>query len=137
MSITIDPSLSSSHSFVSYNDQVFFLCGKGVYRLSNNLEGAISIPFNMDELLFKLVPFDRDLYLVGNNRVYIYKENEDTFLPLPWDRRAEFLSGSDVILQGQSGSYWIVQHIGKYRSRVIHTDNLDKLSEDYTSFPIL
>ena len=136
-STPIDLSLSSSHSFVLYNDQLFFLCRNGVYRLTPNMKGAESISFHMDELLFKLVPLDRELYLVGNNHVYIYDKNEETFLSLPPDRKAERLSGSDVILPGKSGEYWIVQHDGKYSSQVIYTKNLDELSEDHISFPVL
>ncbi|MEN8229241.1 MAG: adenylate/guanylate cyclase domain-containing protein [Bacteroidota bacterium] len=136
-STLIDSSLSSSHSFVWYDDQLFFLCGNGIYRLSPNLKGTESISFHMDELLFKLVPLDRELYLVGNNQVYIYEKNEDTFLRLPSDRKAKILSGSEVILSGKSGECWIVQHDGKYSSRVQHTTDLDDLSEDHISFPVL
>jgi len=133
----IEPSLTSAHSFVTYNNQIFFLCRNGVYSLTRKLEDAISIPFHMDELLFRLVPMDQNLYLVGNNQVYLYEKNEETFLPLPLDRKVGIISGSDVILPGKSGKYWIVQHDGKYRSRVIHITGPDNLSEDHISYPIL
>ena len=136
-STLIESSLSSSHSFIKHNNQVFFLCSNGVYRLNQNLEGAISIPFHMDELLFRLISLDRELYLVGNNQVYLYEKNEDTFLPLPWDQKAEILSRSDVIRSGQTGEYWIVEHDGKYRSRVMRTSSLEVLTDDHLSFPIL
>jgi len=136
-STIIDSSLSSSHSFVRYNDQVFFLCRNGVYKTLKNLDKAVPISFHMDELLFRLVPLGRELYLVGNNQVYIYEKGEETFLPLPWDQKARILSGSDVILAGRQGEYWIVQHDGKYRSRVILATDIDEPSEDQLSFPVL
>ncbi len=136
-STSIEPSLTPSHSFVKYNNQVFFLCNNGVYRLMQNLKSAASIPFHKEELLFKLVVLDHDLYLIGNNQVYRYEKNEDTFLPLPLAQKAEVLSGADVIRSGESGEYWIVKHDGKYRSRVMQTKSLDDLSDDNISFPVL
>jgi len=136
ISTLIEPSLASSHSFVRYNNQIFFLCGNGVFRLTQKLEGAVSIPFHMEELLFRLVLLDEQLFLVGNDHVFQYEKNEDTFLPIPWDKKAEILSGSAVIRSGESGEYWIVKDDGKYRSRVMHTSHLDELS-DNLSFPVL
>ncbi|MCK5137183.1 MAG: hypothetical protein KAR19_15470 [Bacteroidales bacterium] len=134
---SLDPSLSSSHFFVKHKDDVFFLCGNGVYRLSRDLKDAVSIPFHMDELLFRLLPVDNELYLVGNNLVYLYEEDEETFLPLPWDHKAEVLSGSDIIFPDKTGDYWIVQHNGKYSSRVINAGQLEEISDDRKSFPVL
>ena len=134
---SIDPSLSSSHSFVQHNDNIFFLCRNGIYRLSRNLDRAVSIPFHMDELLFRLIRVDRELYLVGINRVYRYVEDEETFLPLPWDHKAEILSGSDVFFSDNTGDYWIVQYNGKYHSKVINTNTLERFTHETKSFPVL
>jgi len=134
---SIDPYLSSSHSFVKHNASVFFLCGNGIYRFSRNLDRAVSIPFHMDELLFRLILIDRELYLVGINRVYRYVEDNETFLPLPWDHKAEVLSGSDVIYSHNTGDYWIVQHNGKYHSKVINTSTLERFTDETKSFPVL
>jgi class 3 adenylate cyclase len=133
----LDPSLASSHSFVLFDKQVFFLCGNGIYRLTRNRDGCTSIPFHMDELLYRLIPLENELYLVGNNRVYLYERNEDTFLPLPKDQKAEILYSSDDLVAGENGEFWIIHHDGKYRSRVIHTDDLENLEEDQISYPVL
>lgn len=133
----IAPLLNSAHSFVTYNNQVLFLYGNGVYRLTQDLEGAVSIPFHMEELLFRLVLLVQNLYLVGNNQVYRYERNEETFLPLPWDRIAEIVSGADVIKPDPFGTYWVVQHDGKYRSRVTRLADLEEESDASISFPVL
>ncbi|MCK4748438.1 MAG: hypothetical protein KAT15_15410 [Bacteroidales bacterium] len=125
---SIDPILTASHSFVKLQNELFFLCGNGVYRLSKDLDRVVPIPFHMDELLFKLIPMYGELYLVGINRVYRYEKNENTFLPLPWDLTAEVLSSADVIVSDESDGYWIVQHDGKYRSRVINNGGILSVS---------
>ncbi len=133
----LDPSLTTGHSFVSFDNHIFFLCRNGVYRFGPGTMDVEPIPFHRDELLQRLDALDGELYLVGDTHVYVYEKGEDAFLPMPWDKKAEILSGSEMILPGNEGDYWILKNNGKYSSRIIQTRKLDELEEDYSTFPVL
>lgn len=135
--VVVDLSLANSHSFVTHDNFIFFICNNGVYRLSRNLDGTVTIPFHMDDRMFRFIPLDRELYLVCNNRAYRYEKSEETFLPLPWDHKAEVLSGIDVLFSNKPGDYWMVRHTGSNFSRVVNTSDLGALSDDLVSFPVL
>lgn len=133
----IDPELSSSHSFVLFNDEVFFLSSNGVYKLSDDLKSTFPVPFHRDDLLYRLIEIERVLYLVGSDHVYVYDKDEGIFNPRAEDLIAEILSTSDVIFPVESGQYWIVQNDSKYRSRVINISDLEKFPEGQRVFPVL
>ncbi len=116
----IDPQLSSSFSFVKFNERIFLICKNDVYRLSENLDESKAIPFHREELLKKLVTQENQLYLITDSQVYRYEKSEETFLPAEKDLQASILSSSDIIIPDLSKGNWIVQHQGKYTSRVIH-----------------
>jgi len=77
-----DPTLAFSHSFVSHEDQLFFLCQNRVYKFSQKMESSVPIKFHPEILLEELTSKGNELLLVGANKVYRYEKNEDTFLPL-------------------------------------------------------
>ena len=133
----IEPELSNSHSFALYGQGVFFICNNDAYRLSADLEMVIPVPFQREELLFRLIPMDRELYLITEEQVYRYEEGEETFLPLEKDNKARILSVSDIIIPDESDGYWMVRHQGKYKSRVMHTNASAAFEEDHRSYPVL
>ncbi|MCK4746610.1 MAG: hypothetical protein KAT15_06235, partial [Bacteroidales bacterium] len=116
---------------------VFLICNNRAFRLSNDLETVVPIPFHREELLFRLIPIDQELYLITDHQVYQYDENEKTFLPLEKDHQARILSASDIIIRDESEGYWMVNHHGKYRSRVTHTRASAAFEEETRSYPIL
>ncbi len=129
--------LPFSHSFTAFENQIFFLSQNAMYRLSSDLERAMTISFHMEDQLFRLMNLDGHLYLAGGNRVYRYEVSEETFIPLPTDRMAEVLERSMIVEEGNSGSYWMVEQEGKYRSRVIHAKALKQPDSDHILFPVL
>jgi len=133
----IDPSLVRSHSFAKHKGAVFFICNNSAYRLSQDLEHVVPLPFHREELLFRLIPMDRELYLITDHQVYQYDGSEETFLPLARNHKARILSASDIVIPDESEGYWMVHHLGKYRSHVTHTRESEGPEEDGRSFPIL
>ncbi len=133
----IEPSLTSSHSFAKYRDGVFFICNNHAYKFSEDLDKVFPVSFQREELLFRLIPMDSELYLITNNQVYHYETGEETFLPLEKDNKARILSVSDIIIPDESEGYWMVRHQGKYMSQVIHTRASSAFESDHRNYPIL
>ncbi|MFH0756458.1 MAG: adenylate/guanylate cyclase domain-containing protein [Bacteroidota bacterium] len=136
-STLLDPSLTCSHSFARYGGSVFFICNNQAYRLSDDLESVIPLPFHREEMLFRLIPMDRELYLITDNQVYRYETGEETFLPLDKDNKAKILTVSDIIIPDASEGYWMVRHQGKYMSGVRHAKASAAFEEDQRSYPVL
>ena len=136
-SSSINTSLQYAHSFTNYNNNTFFLCNKGVFRINNRADKINSIPLHSDELLYKLLKVEQDLLLVGSQQIYRYDRNEEIFHPLPEDHRSELLSNSDMILPASNGNFWILQNSGDFLSRVLYTSNLDEPTATYAAFPVL
>jgi len=136
-STPINPSLQYAHSFISYDNNTFFLCTKGVFRINNRADRITSVPFHSDELLYKLLKVEQDLLLVGSRQVYRYDKNEEIFQPLPEGHMSELLSRSDMILPATMGNFWILQNSSDYISRLLYTSNLDESTATYAAFPVL
>jgi class 3 adenylate cyclase len=136
-SSSINTSLQYAHSFTNYNNNTFFLCNKGVFRINNRADKINSIPLHSDELLYKLLKVEQDLLLIGSQQIYRYDRNEEIFHPLPEDHRSELLSNSDMILPASNGNFWILQNSGDFLSRVLYTSNLDEPTATYAAFPVL
>jgi len=133
----VDSDLAHSFSFAKYNNAVFLICNNEVHRLSENLELNITIPFHREDLLYKLVTTDRQLYLITDIQVYRYEENEETFLPLEKDHKARLLSASDIIIPDENSGHWTVHHQGKYKSYVVHQLAGGEAGSESRSYPIL
>jgi adenylate cyclase len=136
-STLIDANLSGAHSFSSFEGQVFFLCNNSVFRISDEMDEAVKLPFHGDELLFALIPMESQLYLISNVQVYQYEKGEQTFLPLEEDHWARMLTLFDLIVPDEAGGFWRVSHNGKYRSRVSHTSGSSGFREDESYYPVL
>jgi class 3 adenylate cyclase len=137
LSRKLDTSLPSSFSFVLHQGQLFFICDNGVYRYRSDQNTVLPTSFHTEELLYRLVPMRDELLLVGSEKVYQYDINENTFLPLPPGPKNRFITYSDVLIPEPSGSAWVVQHEGKYRSKVSHIVHLEGSPEEHVTFPIL
>ncbi len=135
--LNIAPDLPYSHSFTAFDGQIFFLCQNGIYRLTDDLDRAITIPSYLEDRLFRLLALNGHLYLVGNAQVFRYEAAEDTFIPLPSGRITEVLARCTGIEMDPSGTYWLVEQDGKIRSRVIQTASLEAPDSDHVLFPVL
>jgi len=103
-SLLTDPSLTNAYSFVSHGDKLFFLCKNRVYRLSRNMESAIPLMFHPDVLLEKFTSTERELLLIGINKVYRYEEDENTFLPM---------SDPDIEPENELDAYPVLNELGE------------------------
>jgi class 3 adenylate cyclase len=133
----IDPSLTNGHSFVEYRNQLFFLCKNGVFSINHRAMNAQPIQFQTGELLFRMIELDRELLLIGSHQVYRYDEAEETFHPMPQNRKTKLLSESRLIIPAAKDEYWILKDHGNDRSRVVHTTNLEEPDADQATYPVL
>jgi len=133
----VDPSLSFSHSFVEYDDRLYFICKNQVFRLSSNLERAISIPFQIDEQVFRLNQVNRKLYLVGSHQVNVFDQDEESFIPLESTHAIQLLTESEVIAPVNSGEYWVVQSDVNQNSNLLHLTGWEQQIDNQTLLPIL
>jgi class 3 adenylate cyclase len=133
----LDSSLPSSFSFTQHQGQLFFICDNGVYRYRSDQNVVLPTSFHTEELLYRLIPMTDELLLVGSEKVYRYDKNENTFLPLPSGPKNRFVAYSDALIPEPSGSAWVVEHEGKYRSKVSHVSHLELSPEKHVTFPIL
>ena len=133
----IDPSIQNAHSFIYFQNNIFFLCNNRVFRTNSKAERISAIPFHSDELLYKLIQVEQDLILLSNQQVYRFETNEEIFQPLPANHRSRLLLESDMILPANGGKYWILQNSDNYLSRVLYTNTLDEPAATFTAFPVL
>jgi class 3 adenylate cyclase len=133
----IDPSLSFSHSFVQFEDEVFFLCSNRIYKLQIGLGNIQAVPFQGDELLYTLKTLEGELYLLGEQAVYQYDRNEEVFLSYEGHPKARIIATSDVICPGGNVDYWIVRNDSKYRSRIMKITDPEKFPGQHGLYPVL
>jgi len=133
----LNQSLPYSHSFTAYNNNTFFLCNNGVFRINSRAEKIIPVPFHSDEHLVKLLQVKQRLYLIGSQQVYRFDQNEGIFHPLPEGHRTELFSKSDLILPAGNDIFWILQKGKDGRSRVLHINELDESIATNAGFPLL
>jgi hypothetical protein len=132
----MDPSFASSHSFVKFEGQVYFLNANGIYRLTRDYREAVPLVFTSGELLSRFIKVDGELCLLGTTRVFRFDRQEETFLPVPQGALTEILIRSDDLLE-ENGRYWIKQAEGKYRSSVFSTTSLESRPSEYEIYPVL
>jgi adenylate cyclase len=135
--LVLDPSLSSAHSFARFGNELFFLCGNHAYRISFEPWNMVLLPFHRDELLLRLLPADNKLYLITDQQVFQYSDEEESFLPLEKDHEARMLTVSDIMIPDGREGYWEVRHHGKYMSRVLHTRSSAADKEEPEVCPVL
>ncbi len=133
----IDTSLPSSFSFTLYQGELFFICDNGVYRFQPEEEAVTPALFHSEEFLYRLVPYGNELYLACSEKVYRYDRDENTFLPLPAGPKNRLIAHSDILNPDPAGSTWVVQHEGKYRSKVTCIPGLEASPEEHLHFPVL
>jgi adenylate cyclase len=136
-STPVDPALSYAYSFVKHHEQVFMICNNRAFRFSKDLDEAIPIPFNRDEILYKLITVEQDLYLVTDQHVYRYEDMGDRFVFLTDEHRTTMLSSSDIALPDEDSGLWMVRHLGKYDSRVTHSRFLSDQDMGEWYYPVL
>ena len=134
---SVSPSLQNAHSFISYNNNIFFLCNNNVFHANDRGERIRQISFQSDELLYRLLEVEQDLLLVSSEQVYRYERHEEIFQPLATNNRSELLRESDMILAASDGKYWILQNSGDYLSRLLYMDSLDESAGTGTAIPVL
>jgi len=133
----IDPSLISAHSFVRFEEGIFFLCAEKVYMLSDDPESTISLPVQPEEMPYRLIALEGKLYLQGNSRLYAYDGESRVFKPAPEDPAAGILSTADILFPIGPGQYLVVQNESRYRSRILNIRNIRESSEMEMVFPVL
>ncbi|MFO7934132.1 MAG: adenylate/guanylate cyclase domain-containing protein [Bacteroidales bacterium] len=133
----IDPSLTSSHSFVQFEGEVFFLCSNGIYKFQEELSSIQTVPFTADDLLYGLKSLEGELYLLGEQAVYLYDRNEEMFLSCAGHPKAVIIAASDLISPAGNGDYWIVRNDSKFRSRIMKITSPEKFPEQQNLYPVL
>jgi len=133
----LDTSLISAHSFVRFDDRIFFLCAEKVYMLSDDPGSIVSVPVQPEEMPFRLIALEGKLYLQGSSRVYAYDGERRVFKPAPEDPAAGILSAADMLFPIGPCQYWVVKNESRYRSRVLNLSNIRESSEMEMIFPIL
>ncbi|MEN8156399.1 MAG: adenylate/guanylate cyclase domain-containing protein [Bacteroidota bacterium] len=134
----IDPSLLCAHTFTGHLDNLFFICNNGAFRLSDNFEEVIPIPFHPKGLLLKLISIDKTLYLVTANQLYRYGEDQETFLPVKQDDGEMILAESG--LKKYISSFPVLQNLGEIidiniRDSILYLTGMHKVSLFDLSLP--
>lgn len=136
-SLSLNESLPYSHSFTEYNNNTFFLCNNAVFRINSRANKINPVSFRSDELLYRLLKVEQNLYLIGSQQVYQYDKNEEIFHPLALNHRAELYLKSDRILSAGKGNFWILQKGDDYPSRVLYINSSEEAVATNTAYPVL
>jgi class 3 adenylate cyclase len=126
-----------SHTFTGHNNNTFFLCYNGVFRINSRADKITPVPVQSDDLLYRLQKVGSSLFLIGKQQVYSYDANKEVFQPLSSSNLSELILQSDKVISAGKDKFWILKKSGDYFSRVYCSGNLEEPSSAYDIFPAL